>query len=218
MSDSPPEALDHTRIPGTSLRASGKDGPQLIASSGKRWTDEAEARFLDSLAASCNVTLSAQAAGFSTVAIYRRRRTDAGFAARWQAALEQGYARIEIALVRRAADALEGFAPDPDTPFPEMTVRDAVTILQLHRAAVRGDTGVSPRWRPRPRSLDEVRDSILTKLEAIASFEKEPQSAASRQSILSAAAGGDEGTSAPPQDERACDPDASSNSVRPEEG
>ena len=40
---------------GTALRASGKDGPQLIASSGKRWTDEAEARFLDSLAASCNL-------------------------------------------------------------------------------------------------------------------------------------------------------------------
>src|SRR5687767_12423732 len=124
MRDSPPVTRDHTptRIPGTSLRASGKDGPQRIASTGRRWTDEAEAQFLDSLAASCNVTLSAQAAGFSKEAIYRRRRTDAGFAARWQAALEQGYARIEIALVRRAADALEGFAPDPDTPFPEMTV------------------------------------------------------------------------------------------------
>jgi len=164
MTDSPADL--RPRIPGTTLRASGKDGPQLIASAGKRWTDEAEARFLDSLAASCNVSLSAHAAGFCKEAIYQRRRRDAGFAARWQAALEQGYARIEMALVRRAADALEGFAPDPDTPIPEMTVRDAVTILQLHRASVRGE-GLRPGWRAVPRSLDEVRDSILAKLEAI---------------------------------------------------
>jgi hypothetical protein len=152
--------------PGTALRASGKDGPQCIASSGKRWTDEAEARFLDQLAASCNVTLAASAAGFSKEAIYRRRRRDAGFAARWQAALEQGYARIEILLVERATQALEGRAPDPDTPIPVMTVHDAIAVLQLHRAAARGE-GVRPGWRPRPRSLDQVRDAILARLEAI---------------------------------------------------
>lgn len=151
---------------GTIVRASGKDGPQVIRSTGHRWTEQAEAVFLDQLAASCNVKLSAAAAGFSTVAIYNRRRADPGFAARWQAALEQGYARIEILLVQRASDALEGFAPDPETAIPEMTVKDALAILGLHRAAVKGE-GRRPGWRPRPRSLDEVRDSILTKLEAI---------------------------------------------------
>src|SRR6187401_409511 len=105
---------------GTGIRA-GKDGPQLIRSSGKRWTEEAEAIFLDHLAASCNVTAAAEAAGFSREAIYKRRRHDPCFAERWQAALEQGYARIEMALVRRAADALEGLAPDPDTAIPAMT-------------------------------------------------------------------------------------------------
>lgn len=152
---------------GTVLRASGKDGPQLIASSGKRWTDEAEARFLDRLASSCNVTLSAEAAGFSKECIYRRRRQDPAFAERWQAALDQGYARIEMALVRRAADALDGVAPDPGTPFPEMTVQDAIVLLKLHGSAVKGE-GRAPGWRARPRSLDEMRDSILAKLEAIA--------------------------------------------------
>ncbi len=167
MPDSPPRSPStRSRIPGTALRASGKDGPQRIASRGKSMTEESEARFFDALGASCNVTWSAEAAGFCKNTVYRRRRLDGAFAARWQAALEQGYARIEMALVRRAADALEGFAPDPDTPIPEMTVGDAVTILKLHHAAVHGG-GVSPRWRPRPRSLDEVRDSILAKLEAI---------------------------------------------------
>ena len=156
---------------GTLMRAGGKDGPQMVRSQGDRWTDEAEAIFLDHLAASCNVTLSAKAVGFSREAIYRRRRNDPGFAERWQAALEQGYARIEMLLVRRAAETLEGSLqeprePDPDTPLPEMTVRDAIAILQLHRSSVKGD-GRSPGWRARPRSLDEMRDSILAKLEAV---------------------------------------------------
>lgn len=152
--------------PGTILRASGKDGPQRIESKGKRWTEEAEARFLDALGASCNVRHSAAAAGFSTVAIYNRRRNDPAFAARWQAALEQGYARIEMALVARAADALEGLAIDPDSPIPQMSVRDAIAVLGLNRAAVKGE-GNRPGWRARPRSLEEMRDSILSKLEAI---------------------------------------------------
>ena len=151
---------------GTILRRSGKDGPQIIASKGKRWTDASEAKFLDALGASCNVRRSAAAAGFSTEAIYRRRRTDPAFAARWQAALEQGYARLEMALVQRANETLAGDLPDPEMPFPDMTVRDAINILQLHRPAVKGE-GRRPGWRGRPRSLDEVRASILTKLEAI---------------------------------------------------
>ena len=159
---------------GVVLRGTGKDGPQLVRTAGRRWSDEAEALFLDRLAASCNVTYAAEATGFSREAIYRRRRTDPAFAERWQAALEQGYARIEMALVRRAADALEGFAPDPDTPIPHMTVQDAIAVLKLHAPAVKGE-GRAPGWRARPRSLDEMRESILRKLEAIASFETEPQ-------------------------------------------
>lgn len=144
----------------------GRDGPQLIRTSGDRWSEQAEARFLDSLAASCNVSASAEIAGFSKAAIYHRRRHDPGFALRWQAALEQGYARIELLLVRRAAEALEGHAPDPEAPLAAMTVKEAIMVLQLHRASVKGD-GRAPGWRARPRPLDDMRQSILTKLEAI---------------------------------------------------
>ena len=149
------------------MARAGKDGLQVIRSDGARWTGQAEAMFLDSLAASCNVTASAQAAGFTTFSIYRQRRRDPAFALRWQAALEQGYARIEMALVRRAADALEGLAPDPDSPIPAMTVTEAIKVLGRHHAAVRGGQLSERRWY-RPRSLDEVRDSILAKLEAVA--------------------------------------------------
>ena len=145
----------------------GKDGPQLVRIKGRRWSDAAEARFLDHLAASCNVTAAAEVAGFTRVAIYRRRRKDPAFAQRWQAALEQGYARIEALLLRRAEEALEGFAPDPDLPIPAMSIKDALAILGHHRAAVERGPRSRRQWA-RPRSLDEVRDSILRKLEAVA--------------------------------------------------
>lgn len=168
----PARPYDRAPAPaGTILRGSGKDGPQIVASKGRRWTDKARRAFLDALGASCNVTLSAAAAGFSKEALYRRRRLDPAFAADWQAALEQGYLRLEMVLVRRANELLEGkpgdHLPDPDAPFHDMTVRDAIAILQLHRASAKGE-GKSPGWRARPRSLDEMRESILKKLEAIA--------------------------------------------------
>jgi hypothetical protein len=152
---------------GTLFYGRGKDGLQLVRSSGKRWSDEAEALFLDQLAASCNVTASAQGAGFTPAAVYKRRRRDPGFAQRWEAALQQGYARLEALLVQRAIEALEGFAPDPETPLPDMTVADARAILSQHRAMVQGAQRSRRQWA-RPRSLDDMRDSILAKLEALA--------------------------------------------------
>ncbi len=161
--DSPPTGP--TGPAGTALRLTGRDGAQLIHGAGHRWTDEAERIFLDRLGASCNYTLSARAAGFSREAVYKRRRRDPAFQRRCDEAVAQGYARIEALLVESAEHALEGRAPDPDSPIPPMSVRDALAILQLHRRTARGE-GKGAGWRARPRSLDEVRDSILAKLAA----------------------------------------------------
>lgn len=152
---------------GTVLRAVGKDGPQRITTCGHRWSDEAEAKFLDELGASCNVTRAAAAAGFTPVAIHRRRRNDPAFSQRWHAALVQGYHRLEALLVQRAVEAMDGYEPDPETPIPTMTVRDAISILQMYRATVTGGEGKRAGWRARPRSLEEVQASILQKFEAI---------------------------------------------------
>ena len=145
----------------------GKDGPQIIASTGKRWNDAAEAVFLDRLATTCNVTASADAAGFSPEALYRRRRNDTAFAQLWQAALEQGYSRIEALLVRRAEDALEGRMSDPDSPIPPIDVKDALNILGHHRRSVEHGPRSRRQWA-RPRTLEELSESILRKLEALA--------------------------------------------------
>jgi hypothetical protein len=151
---------------GTILRGDGRDGPQIIRSAGHRWTDAAEERFLDHLAASCNVTLSAKAAGFSREAIYKRRRRDPRLARLWDEALAIGYPRLEAALVEAAVNTMEGRASDPDCPIPPMSARDAIAVLKLHQDRVHG-TGKRPGWRGRPRSLAEVKQSILKKLSAM---------------------------------------------------
>ena len=157
---------ERTGPAGKIARAGGKDGPQIVNSRGKRWTDAAEELFLDALAASCNVTWAAQQCGFSKEALYARRRRDPAFAARWLDALVQGYFRIEAGLVAAAIATVEGRTPDPDFPIPPMSVADIIAVLKLHRATVHGE-GKSPGWRGRPRSLDEVKQSILAKLAAI---------------------------------------------------
>jgi hypothetical protein len=159
---------------GTILRGGGKDGPQRIRSGGKRWTDEAEAIFLDRLAASNNATWAAEQCGFSREAIYKRARRDPGLAERMAAARAQGVGRVDELLLRAAENFLSGEPPEgapagdgPRTPFPPMTVQEAIAIQKLYRPAIAGE-GRRPAWPARPRSLAEVHDSILRKLSAIA--------------------------------------------------
>lgn len=152
---------------GEGVRAAGRNGPQIAKTNGSYWTDEAEAGFLDSLAACCNVKRAAAAIGYATATLYWRRRRDPAFAERWQAALEQGYTRIEAMLIEAAENALSGRMPDPESPIPAMTIREAMELLRMHRAAARGAGPRTPGRRARPRSIDEVRGSIIAKLSAI---------------------------------------------------
>lgn len=125
----PPSRIPARKTPPTGPAGTavlvGKDGPQLIRSCGKRWTDASEELFLDHLATTCNVAASAAAAGFSKTAVNARRRRDPAFAQRWQAAVDSGVSRIEALLLRRAEEALEGWAPDTELPIPPMSIKDA---------------------------------------------------------------------------------------------
>jgi len=152
---------------GSSTRASGKDGPQIIHSDGHRWTDEAEGIFLDALAASNNARWSADQAGFSTAAIYARARRDPGFHERMAAARAMARDRIDEGLYRAAEDFLAGKMPDPEAPLVVTSVDQAIAIQRLNRPAETGG-GRRPAWPARPRTLDEMRASILKKLSAIA--------------------------------------------------
>ncbi len=169
MTDSPREAAKPRGGPPGALVQRGRHGTQLLATDGHRWSDEAEEVFLNHLAATANVMASAKACGFSTAALYCRRRKDEAFQKRWDAALAQGYAHMEALLLQRSIEALEGFEPDPDTPIVirDMTVKDALMLLGHHRRVLDGGALRSRRRCERPRTLDDVRNSILTKLEAI---------------------------------------------------
>jgi hypothetical protein len=125
----------------------GKNGrPQLRLRKREGWTKQRRKIFLDHLAATCNVTASATAAGLYWAGAYAWRRKDPEFAAQWQAALETGYARLEAMLVDRAAvgsgapgdaegvDAAGAPPPDPS----QMDVALALHLLRIHRGPLRG--------------------------------------------------------------------------------
>ena len=159
------------------VRSSGPEGSivrygtarraKRVRTAGWQWSEEAEAIFFDVLASSANVLMAADAAGFSTPTVYRQRQLRPEFAARWQSALEQGYARLEMALVEAACDSLAGEQFGADRPIPKMTVEQASNVLRAHRNAVEGDGKRGPGAHRRRRSFEEVRDSIAKKIAAI---------------------------------------------------
>jgi hypothetical protein len=68
----------------------------------KGWTRARRARFLEVLATSANVRLSARAVGVDTTGAYALRKRDAAFAELWDEAMAQGYDTLEAALLERA--------------------------------------------------------------------------------------------------------------------
>ncbi len=156
---------------GRGVRQDKNGKAQVIRATG-RWSQEAEARFLGELAATANVRAAAAAAGFSTTAIYKRRAAWPGFRAAWDAALDQGYARIEALLIAGACDALSGAGAVVGDAVPvvavaAMTVDQAMNLLRLHRASARGGAPQRYDAKAKPADLATVRASILRKVAAI---------------------------------------------------
>lgn len=126
----------------------------------------ARTRFLAALSACANVRLAAKAAGFSHAAFYHHRRHDPAFAYEWQAALETGYLRLEMAL-------LEGWMPDggdhddwrhnDPPPIPPMSPAQALQLLYLHQKEARLWTVPEP-LRKRRGETNEARVMRLTLL------------------------------------------------------
>ena len=154
------------------IRVARNRNTKIIRTSAKRWSQAAEARFLEELAATANVRAAAAAAGFSTTAIYRRRMKWPGFARAWDACLEQGFVRIETQLIELATDSLRVDAIRGDGPAPAMSVEQALNLLKLHRAAVRGGPPQRYDAQATAPDPDRARASILRKIEAIERAEK----------------------------------------------
>src|SRR5690349_3008348 len=87
--------------------SAGKNGRQKRAGRPNAWTKKKEQAFLEALADSCNVTLSAAKAGVSPSGAHKRRRSHAAFRAGWDEALAQGYAALEMEMLKRALHGVE---------------------------------------------------------------------------------------------------------------
>lgn len=127
---------EHRTQGGEAVVVQRRDGTlQLRRAQPGKLTRECEQAFLAALSATCNVRLSAAAAGAAEAAFYRRKRRHPGFAREWQLALEQGYEALEMALIA-------GFEPDAalddawrhndPPPVPMMTANQALQLLYLH--------------------------------------------------------------------------------------
>lgn len=107
------------------------NGRTLQRQQSRGWKFDAVARqrFLDTLAATCNVCESARTAGVALTTAYRARQRDARFAKAWQRALEIGYERLEIATLGYLLDRMDGEAIDP-----EAAPADAADLTKKMRA------------------------------------------------------------------------------------
>ncbi len=163
-----PPSTDRCAPPGEIVQRCDSGKPRLVRTKGKTWSDAAERRFLETLAATCNVGRAAEAAGFPTLVAYRRRLKHAGFADRWAAALETGYIRLEFAVLEAANDTLtrdEDF--DLDRPIPRMTIAEALAVLRQHRANVGQGGRPGKRWHVRTSDPEKARENILKKVAAV---------------------------------------------------
>lgn len=101
-----------------------------------RLTRAMEQAFLLALSATCNVRLAAAAAGAQATHFYRRRLEKPGFAREWRLAMEQGYRRIEAALLQSfEPESHEDDAWTHNEPpaIPPMTANQALQLLYLHQ-------------------------------------------------------------------------------------
>lgn len=171
------EVVGETR--GIPASAGNADGARIVPNKGRKLQVAATRRklfgraaqqwFLEHFAATANTAASARATGIAYSTVYRKRASCPELAAAWEAALAQGYARLEELAVREAIAALERKpgAVRADPAAIPTTHMDPTVALQLLREHKRGLAGVpKPGRTPTVASNAEVRDALLKRLKA----------------------------------------------------
>ena len=74
---------------------------------GRKITNNQWDKFLDNVAATANISLSAEMAGFKRTAFYERKAIDEDFARRFELAYEQGIDALEEEALRRAFKGID---------------------------------------------------------------------------------------------------------------
>jgi hypothetical protein len=146
--------------------------PEIVGPPVPDWPGE----FLDALAETSSVMVSAVRANVAVRSVYRRKREDPRFAAGWLAALHEGYDQLEMELV--------GYLRDP-APRRRMDVTGAIRLLTAHREMVERRRALIGEEETDERAMLESLDQYLRDMrrrrfanEAIL-IEAEPADAAS---------------------------------------
>jgi hypothetical protein len=150
------------------VRRSKREGAQIVRVGEGRWSPSAEDKFLAHLIVGYGVGYSARKVGFSSVAVYNRRTRDAAFAARWNAAREEGKIRNDGLLIDSVPRALDPEVMAAAEGLPSPTIDQAIRIMQLYRREDSGGAGGGrQRHMPPEPSIEQVRDEVLRRLKAI---------------------------------------------------
>jgi len=123
----------------------GDEGEEAVAAGKGRVVQVRQARsdaftkakqtvFLEALTETANVRQSAERADISYASAYRWRRNKPEFRARWERAVEDGYAALEAGLLERAWEAVGEIAPGAKANgmVAPMDAKLAFALLQNH--------------------------------------------------------------------------------------
>jgi len=126
--------------------------------------------FLDHLAATANVTKSAEKAGVSASTVYKRRRKDGEFRVQWLDALAEGYANLEASLLAEALEEARGDIPDIILKERAQRHRLALALLTAHRASVKAlETKKGSGAAADLPGKQELREELISRLDIMRS-------------------------------------------------
>ena len=128
--------------------------------------------FLDLLAETSNVSDSARRAGINPSRAYKVRREEPEFARQWLAALAEGYAHLEMEVLRRLREGDNSAENNGKYDFA-----NAIRLLNAHR-----ETASQANADQNKVSAAEVRASIDRKVEAIRAQIKRDKQKGSKRS------------------------------------
>lgn len=114
-------------------------------------------RFIDTLAATSNVTRAAEVAGIRPERAYSLRRSDTDFARAWLGALADGYLHLEMEVIRRLREG-DGKIGDGD----KFDFANAIRVLAAHR-----DHAARHNNQVRDVSAAEVKESIDRRIDEL---------------------------------------------------
>ena len=129
-----------------------------VPAKAERWSLETQARFLEALAATCNVAKSLRAVGMKDSGVYKLRLKSPAFRAAWEVALREGYVRLELLMLERAINGTKKTLWHGKEKIGEAVEHDSRLGLQLLQQHAR--LAKQPAAVETVESEDEIRAAL----------------------------------------------------------